>query len=470
MFNLVFLYAFSLGLLLANVYCFIKKKYLYLFIPCMLFLPRFYGVEISDKLPILTVSRMMHIVFYIYAFINRRRDYKIKKISLKIIPKEYWLLAGYFALRLLSNLYYITTYSHAPKSFLLIVFEQLFLLLAVYMLAPTKKELVVLTKVVVWAATVLFAVGIIESMVGARPFDALYTVSRNLYNLYYYRLGLLRATTTMYAPSLYGNMCVLMIPLIMFLYEVEKKNRYLVIAGLDILAIIHSASRSDILFLFVIAVAYVCVFYRDRQRVFLFAKNCGLIVATLSLYICVTSLISENLNYFYVGTGKSVLNEVGFDFDLNEGAPENTKGFGNNKNGGVSRTRQFTAISSVMKENPLFGYGAGATGRKQVKYFWHHSDGRDEWITATSYDVGIVETVCEEGLFGLLGVCCLIFFLIANSRGNKYLKIAVACYLLSTLSSGNMYPFLMLYTVFALCDSNGVIKARNNDKGEGLVL
>ena len=47
---LCFFALFTLALIIANVYCFKSKIYLYLFVPCMLFLPGYYGIELSGPL------------------------------------------------------------------------------------------------------------------------------------------------------------------------------------------------------------------------------------------------------------------------------------------------------------------------------------------------------------------------------------------------------------------------------------
>lgn len=112
---LCFFALFTLALIIANVYCFKSKKYLYLFVPCMLFLPGYYGIELSESLPLITMTRIMFVVFYIYTFINKRRTFKTSGHSYKSLPKAYYLLLGYFVLRIASNLYYITTYGQAIK-------------------------------------------------------------------------------------------------------------------------------------------------------------------------------------------------------------------------------------------------------------------------------------------------------------------------------------------------------------------
>ncbi len=456
MFDFIFLSTFTLAIHIANIYCFIKKKYLYLFIPCMLFLPDYYGGEISDSLPLLTVSRTMFVIFFIYAWVNRRRNLSFKNIRVKELPKEYLFLAGYFVLRTISNLYYVTTYGQAIKTIFSIIFEQLLLLVAFYLLAPKKEEIITLIKVIVWTAAVLFVVGVIESIFSVKPFDALYTVRRNLYVLDYYRLGLRRAATTLYAPSVYGNMCILMMPLIMYLYETTRAKRYLVVAGLDVLAIIHSGSRADMFYLFLVAAVYLIIATKGKERRILFIKNSCIIAAVLLVYMSIASLCSANLRYYYVGTVKSILNEVGFDFDLDKGAPEGSGGYGSNSNGSMSRTRQFTGMYYVAKINPIFGMGSEAARRGDIKFYWHSERGSDKWVAAPAYDVGMVEIFCDEGLVGLLGICSLLIFMLLKSRRSWLHQLLLICYLLCSLSSGNMYTFLMMYVLLFIARSEEV--------------
>ncbi len=454
MLNSVFLQGFTIALIVANIFCFMKKKYLYLIFPCLLFLPQYYGLEGPPNAPLLTASRIMLLIFFIYAIRNRKKSIKPSISKFKELPKEYYFLAGYFFLRILTNLYYAPKYHQSIKTILLIIFEQLFLLLAVYLLSPKKEELIKLMKIIVWAATVLFVIGIIESIFSVKPFDALYTVTRDLYVLDYYRLGLLRATTTMYAPAIFGNMCLLVMPFILFLFELTKSKKYLFVAGLDVLAIIHSGSRAAIIFLFAILFLYMFMVLKTKARRVSFIKHASVIVVGLVIFIIVASISSDKLNYYYLGTVKSVLNEVGFSFDIDKDAPSASKGLGGNPYGSASRTRQFTGMYQVAKDNPLFGLGSAAATRGEVKYYWKINENDSVWITPNTYDVGIVEIFCDEGLIGLLGMCSLFIFMIKKSRKNNYLYLLIICYLLSTLNTGNMFAFLMLYVIYCTYFNN----------------
>lgn len=445
---------FSLGLLVANIICFARKKYLYLFIPCMLFLPGYYGIDFGDTFPILTVTRMMFIVFYIYALVNRRRDFTLTGLQIKSIPKEYLLLGGYFVFRIISNLRYLGTYSEAAKAIFIIIFEQLLFLIAFYMLAPTKDEIDKLLIILVRVATVFFVIGIFESVTFVRPFDALYTVGKEVINEHYVRLGLLRATTTFGMPGLYANMCVLILPIIIYVYNMYHKKRYLASIWLCILALIHTGSRADYFYLPIILGLYVLFLLKEKGKLILFIRNTAIIVVTLFLFIGTNCAGNPYFRYFYIGTGKSILNEVGFDFDLNEGAPEGIDGYGANdkaassiQGGTGSRKVQLTSIGYTLQQSPLFGFGAGALDRKELKCYF-----AGEWRPYPAIDVGIVEAVTYEGILGLIGVTLAIVSMFLLARSNKDRLILGIVYLLTTLNTVNMYAFLFLFIVLFMND------------------
>ncbi len=452
----MFLLLFSIILFVTNFICFFKKKYLYLFIPCALFLPEFYGFDLNESLPIISVSRIMYLIFYLYAFLNRRRSISFKDL-LSSIKKEYILLFGYFLFRIVSNLYYVTTYGQALKTILLLIFEQLLLFIGIYLLAPTKEEIIKLMEVTTYTASALFIVGLFESFTYLRPFDYLYTVSRYVLNDYYIRLGLLRSTAGMGLPGFFGNMCMLILAFALFLYNYKPSKRYLVIIALDILATIHSGSRSNMIFSLVVIAFYFTLIKKNKQRYATLLKNSLIVILLCATFIGTLSVSNSKYRYFYVTTAKSVLNEVGFNFDLNEGKPKHSEGFGNNSNGTYSRTSQLTGISYALTVNPLFGQGSGVQNRSEVMYYFH-----DMWLDFNTIDMGIVEIFVTEGIFGFLGYLSIIAFIIYRLIRSKILTFRFSAerifflvfgfaYLLSTLSTVNMQNFLILYVIIVIC-------------------
>ncbi len=452
----MFLYIFSACLIAANVYCFIKKKYLYLFVPCMLFLPKYYGLEINILLPVISVTRIMYIVFYIYSYINRKRNITFSFSKIKTIPREYYLLIGYFVLRIISNLFYLTSFVNPIKTIYSLIFEQLLLFVSFYMLAPSKDEINTLLKTIVWSAAFLFALGIFESITLIRPFDELYTISRSFLNDHYIRLGLLRATTTMGLANFYGNMCMLLLPCIFYLYKLTMHKRYLIVLFLDFYAIIHSGCRSNLIFSAIVIFLYFFIALHSAKERIHFVKNLSLVLVSMVAVIVVLSLCNQNLNYYYTGTAKSLLNEVGYDYDLDSDAPSNVPdGYGDNSSSGkTARVIQFSGIYYTLTHNPLFGFGSGSQTRG-VKYY-----DKDIWATYYTYDTGIVEIILDEGILGLLGYISLFLFffrLLCKSKTSMRTYSRQVCvvwlltYLLSTLSSTNMISFLIVSLCIIFC-------------------
>ena len=446
----MFLAIFSILLLTGNIYFFIKKKYLYLFIPCMLFLPEYYGVEFSALLPVLTVTRMMYIFFYIYALINRKRNISLKNFSIKNLPREWLFLLGYFVLRLIANLYYAPVNGSAIKTIFEIIFEQILLLIAIYILEPTNEEIFNTVKATVYGASVLFIVGSFETLTFIRPFDNLYTVNRTMINEHFIRFNFLRATTTLGMPVFYGNFCLLMFTLILYLYETTKYKRYIIIATLDMLAIVHSGCRSSIIFLLPIVFIYFVFILRDKTRRLQFLKHATACILALVIFVGAISACNEYFRYFYTSSAKSVLNEFGFEFDLEADSPEYATS-GVHATGGHTRKMQISGIEYTMSTSPIFGLGSGAEDRSEVHY--RHNNGR--WYPDKTIDIGYVEVIIIEGIIGGISYILLILFILAIIKASDVSKIyekrvlylTVFTYFMCMLTTANMYNFLYFFII-----------------------
>ncbi len=452
----MFLLLFTLALLIANIYCFFKKKYLYLFIPCMLFLPEYYGIDFSNSLPVLSVTRMMYIVFFLYAFLNHRRTFSMKTLSSQNI-RSYIFLGVYFFFRVMSNLYFFPTSFHAGKTILSIIIEQLFLLIALYCLAPSTDEIDTIIKCIVWTAAALFIIGFFESITGIRPFDSLYTVTRIMMNEYYVRLGLLRAVTTMGMPGFFSNVCLMILPLTFYLYNKFSDNKYLAIIVLDIITGIHSGTRAFFFFMPIIVIIYIIFIFISKKYRLRCIKNFVIILTLLGIIIGIASLSSPYLKYYYSGYAKSLLNEVGFNYDLDSDAPPGVEGYGKNikkegETGGTfSRLVQLSGIEYALSINPLFGLGSDAIAKNRVKYFR-----KGQWRVSKAIDLGLVEIIMLEGILGLIGYVCLFIFLFSFNGKNKntlnshLFFLLVLSYLFSTLSTANMPGFLIMIIALSM--------------------
>lgn len=453
----MFLTLFSIALVACTIYCFKNKKYIYLFVPCYLFLPGYYGISLSDSLPVLNVTRIITVFFYIYVLINKRKTFK--EIFFSPFSGRFLLLFGYAAFRILANLFYANGLNIPTKMIFSIIFEQVFIVIAFLLLSPSDNEIKILEKVIVWSAFFLFVIGILESLTSTNIFDQLYTVQRNIPNEHYIRLGLLRATTTMELPGQYSNMCLFILPLALHLYNTTTNKLYLLVCFADILAAIHSGSRSFYFYLLLVMTYYLVFILRSNAQRLRCIKHVLLILLLLVAFASTLSVFSPKYKYFYTGSAKAFLNELGANYDLNADAPSGVDGYGGNYDstyefqGGVSsRKLQFTGIVYALNHDWLHGLGTDALSKRLVRYYYNGF-----WCKTNSIDVGIVEIIMYEGLLGLVGYCFLFIYIFRSVIPQKpmqfrkhYSLLLILSYILTTLSTCNMIPLLLLITLLAI--------------------
>lgn len=434
----MFLIIFSVLISILGLFSIKRKSYLSFFIPMILFLPDYYGIDIARGLPLITVSRILFVILYLYTIFLYRENIantiKSLKVSLPML-----LLGGYFLLRIITNLYYVRKYGSAINTIFSIIFEELLFIIAVLSMRLTKPKIISVIKAVVYSSVIISILGLFESYSSIRITDSLYTVNRYMLNVRYVRLGLLRATSTLGLPGVYGNLCVMLVPAIVFMFYHTLQKRYLIIASLNIMACIHSGTRSSLIFLLVVyALCFIPFILNGKVKKYLSA----LLVVSISVLsvIIILSVASKHMRYYYTTTGKALLNTVGFDFDLNEGAPNGVKGFGPNLDGNMSRIVQLSGIKYAASVNPLFGLGSKAQMRREVSYYY-----KGQWRFFSTYDIGYVQVFMDEGLIGSLGFVCLfaaLFILASSKKAGKeksFLIVSLISYLMCMLGTANIY-------------------------------
>lgn len=454
---------------LLTVYCVYKKSFQYLFIPLVLFLPDYYGIEINSTLPIFSVKRILFVIFFAYCLFVCRQSFfsNVRKNTKQMISSIGLWFILYFIFRLVSNMFYFFRYNDAKKTILYIILEEFFFLFFFLSFEWRKENIIRLIKSIVIGSSVMFVLGLVESITTFRVTDYLYTVSRELLNDHYIRLGLLRSTVTMGLPGFYGNFCVLVFPLIIYLINNSNKYVYSLIAILDVFSCIHSGSRSSLFFLMTILFIHFLYVLIKKERIKEAFTNFALSFCTFVLLLVLFCNISERLNYFYVGSAKSLLNEIGFNYDLDKGAPDGVEGYGVNANSGTySRQYEFSGIYYAAKVNPIFGLGSKAQNRGDVFYLR-----KGKWKQVRSYDVGYVQSFMDEGILGWAAyLCILIGFCVMYKKAlhcqklpylNQCLLLMMIAYLLCILATANMNPFL--FTIILLLLINNQKNTQNNN-------
>lgn len=445
----MFAIIFTIILLLITALSIKRNFFFPLFFSFILFLPDFYGLDIHNSLPILSFSRVSFFIMYCYVLYNYRNDIVPFIKSIKITPL-FVAFFIYFSFRIVANIYYITTYRQSLKTIIFLILEDLGLLAVAFIIKFKKSDIIPILKFIVYGSGIMYVLGIIESFSLFKFGNYLFTVHRPLLNDYYLRLGLLRSVVTMGLPGVFGNMCVLVAPAILFLYHYASKKRYIFLAALNLFACIHSGTRSSLFFLiFVYACGFIIVIKDKRQRI-TYLKNVLIVAAASLSIITILCFSSDKLRYYYVTSGKAILNCVGFDFDLNAGAPKGVDGYGANLYGNVSRIDQFTGIYYAANKNLLFGLGSGAQTRREAYYFT-----LNKWYATSTYDVGYVQAFMDEGLIGFIGYISLFvaLFIIAFSLKKRktfsypYVFLSIITYLVCMFGTANM-PYYLWTIVF----------------------
>lgn len=406
--NFIITYLIIIAFAAVSIYFFRKKKFEYWFCSIYMLLPDYFALEINESLPLISADRIMILLFFLYVIINYRHLAFQKIITNHKISIP---LSIYFICRLATNLRYVTTYGSSAKAILALCFEQLFLLVLLVTVFHSREKIERAFVFMSNASGIVFLFGIFESITGRNVAYYLYTASRKLLFADYHRLGLRRSTFTLGIPSFFGTYCVLMLPILLHVYRKTKEKKYFVILILQFFALLHCGSRAPLFVYFFILFLSLL----EKERKTYLKQYVSFLGISLALIVAL-SFVSEHLRYYYTGTAKSLLNVVGFEFDLNEGAPKDTAGFGSNEDGSYSRLAQFSGIPYVLSKEPVFGFGYGAQNRDDVQYFY-----MGRWRILHTYDVGYVAITMDEGLLGVAGYLALLIglLLLLFQKSNK---------------------------------------------------
>ncbi len=375
------------------------ERFIYFFCFIYFLLPNYFALEFSGSLPLLSVSRVLFLVLYILfaVYVIKKKEFSVPR------NKGVWICMGiYFSMRLLANLYYFRTYSDAINNIFKMLAEQIALIIIFPEFLSNDEKRLKAVKMLVYGCGVISILGILETLTGVCLFDYLYTVKRSFLSERYIRMGLLRAATSFGHANLMAFYMSVMAPFVFWLYGRTKEKRFFIIAILHFFALVFTGSRGS-LFAYGITVLLYFFLSEKEERGKLFRRFAiGAVIAAVLIFG--QRAVSVNLKYYYDTTVKSLLNAVGFDFDLNEGAPEGSGGYGTNaKEGNASRLSQFSGIEYTVSVNPLFGLGAGADRRGDIYYKWN-----GKWRKSHTYDVGYVGIISDEGLIGALGFAFLL--------------------------------------------------------------
>lgn len=183
---------------------------------------------------------------------------------------------------------------------------------------------------------------------------------------------------------------------------------------------------------------YLCFFIVCIALLFFEFKKISL--RLLSLLLISFGLISFSIMNILDINLLSIFNDIAYGFD--------------NESGGMERYEQFQALSKLIQQSPVFGYGLGSFSIDSIRNIeapWH-------------YELTYLKVVLNVGMVGLFIYFVIIIYYFVNLyKLNKYIVFylyALFGYMLLAFTNPYLANFDMLWTIFILIHFNNKYKIR----------
>lgn len=378
---------------------FFKRKYiLFYFFAIYPILPDYFALELGGGLPLLKASRILILALLVSVLVYNRGKIYLPLKGIKKI-KIFWPMILYFSGRIIANIFYVFNLSEAINTEFSIIFEQLILMIVVVQLIHRKDQILQCINGMVCGSGIVACLSIASVIYGENIFYHLNCVSRNMLMASTTRLGIIRAEAGFGHPVYYGVYCALIIPIAYYIYENKKNVIYLIICGLDIIALLLTESRGSIVALiFMIIITFLRMSKVRRQKIIRIIGS--VIIVTCILFILIPS-VREQIE----GIFNSIFAIVNTNIVIED--------FGENSTTGLdSRLIQLTGVYWTILNNALFGLGASCHTRGVLKYYKE----KIGWFVTSTIDNGYVGYFVQEGIIGTIGFFSLIISLIKISN------------------------------------------------------
>ena len=439
-------YIIILALFLPIVYLAARQKkwYVFLLFGFMGILPEQFSIEIHQKLPLVTATRLLIVLVCGFWAYNK---FKTKKFSMPVS------ILAFLGVNILVSLINLRFGFDEVNRMFLYVFERALVIIMAFDLVEGKEEFEKSVDFVILGAVAMSVIGILQTIFDINAADPLHITETITSISLTHRMGLTRAFATTNAIS-YGCYIAFICPLILYRLSNTRKHRYSVALALNLVALICTFSRSS--WLCLIAVFGLIFLVRPKK----FVKEMWVSVV-LVLVLCVgLSFAQVKFGRALVETAKSSVNTVldalpdswfeNYESPVESSRPESSvssqpessvssqpessvssqpeqstkpqkpsfelsEDFGlNGEDPTYSRVMQWTAVKRMaMDGNLLLGYGYN--GFSEGKVYFFRADWGNKWYVAKMMDVGFVALFCESGLIGFLAYIALLGYVVVVS-------------------------------------------------------
>lgn len=435
-----------------------KRWYLYLSFAFLGILPEQFAVQLHEKLPLLSGSRVLILILFGFWLYDRWKNKKFTP------PKSLLIFLGINILVSVVNLRY--GFGEVNRIFVT-VFERVLLAVMAVDLIRDKEEFHRCVDFMVMGSAALAVIAIMQTVFEFDVASVLHLRETMASVSISDRMGMTRAFGTFNAIS-YGCYCAFMMIPIYYRLQRTENHWYSLIFALNFVALVCTFTRSAWLCIAGIMLLMVLVYRWKMIRRLLPS-------AGIAILICVSlCVVQPKLMDAFVETGKSSLNTVlgvlpdGMTDFLKPQTPQKPQEpqkpqatqpsqptkpeevttptkppattkppaddggskhpfelsdqFGmNGDDPTYTRVVQWTAVEYMIKDGQLlFGYGYNAFPAGRLHYFYDRWGAK--WEVATTLDVGLVALITESGLIGAVSFLALLGYMLVISlwkRGKK---------------------------------------------------
>lgn len=385
-------------------------------------LPKYFGLEISGTLPVLTASRII-VLYLIFKCLLNRTFLKRQMNFLNINNLNFaWVL---YILADLVLIFISSDSMSAFKDLFNIVLDEFLFIVVVLNLIDSEDKLERLLESVIFIGVLVSIGGIIEAVVGYNFWDNFYTISRQITNAADVRLGTARIAFSFQHSIYFGMYSNLMLPLLFYKVKNGGGLFYKIGVLLNICCTFLTISRGSIaVCAFIIVMNLLDMRGVERKRF-----RSTFLIAIIG--VVVISYLNPSFLDMANSAIKAVLNELGFNFDVTD--------FGSNSAGLESRTFQMELYGRYLKNNWLTGLGGSAS---------------DIYV---SVDNGYLGWLIDGGIIKFFSKCILLateFMIIMKNRKNdkyaKALMYSLTGYLLALIGAPENVTLIMWNLIFVI--------------------
>lgn len=403
-----------------------KKWYLYLLMAFVPFLPEQMSVQLHDKLPLLTVSRVLIVVTAAFWLYQRVKERQFRP------PVGILVFVG---VNLLISLIHLPGDLDEIKRMFLLLLERGLVVVMLADLIADRKEFDRCVDFYILGSCVVALLGLVQTVFDYDVTQAIRWTKTASDVVLANRMGLTRAYGTMNAIS-FACYCAMALLPIYYRLESTRKQRYGCAFALVFLALIATFTRSAWLG---VAGVMGILFLTRPVKMLRSLWFSGVLAVVLCLCLCA---IQPKFGAALAETGKSVGNTVlsvlpeqwrpQLQGNSSQGQtkpsdaadptaptqttqptqPEISQDFGPNAGNPIySRTFQWSAVKYMSQDGTLLlGNGYNALLQRQLRF--RHRAWGDKWVVATFLDVGLVRVVGETGLLGLAALLGFLGYLL----------------------------------------------------------